>query len=229
MRRGFWSMDHISAVWNMSFGSQRSKSSMAKLTLYKVIILARNHWYLRHISSFFQNFLNFPIVFHHLLQWLRLFLPFGNINIFILLLYLSCVLLWNLFRRSCFWLSFHLLYLVRQSMILHFKDFSLFTDFCTSIFMFFYSVRSKLSSALTARNSTILIDFNRTFFRLLNRRSHLWFLLFNESLTILSTWSVFLFKTGRNNFYGSFLLNFFRHFIRLLFERRRFIYFSLSS
>lgn len=138
-------------------------------------------------------------------------------------------MLWNLFRRSCFWLCFHLLNLVRQSMFLHFKDFSLFTDFCTCIFMFFYSVRSKLSSALTARNSTILIDFNRTFFWLLNRRSHLWILLFNKSLTILSTWPVFLFKTGRNNFYGSFLLNFFWHFISLLFERRRFIYFSLSS
>lgn len=202
---------------------------MAKLALNKIIIFAWNYRYLWHISSLFQNFLYFSVVFHHLLKRIRLLFPFRYVHIFILLLLLCSILIWNLFWRSCFWLGFYLLDFIRESLLLNFKYFSLFTYFCTCIFMLFNSIRSKFSTTLSARHSIILIDFYRTLFRLLNRRSDLLFLLFSKSLSILSTRFVLLFKACRYDFYGSFLLCFFLQLLCLLFKWWRFVNFSLSS
>lgn len=155
---------------------------MTKLTFDIIIIFKRrSYWYWSYVPSFFLNLFHLSLMFHHLLKWFWLLFPFWNILL---------IFNWNsiLFRYFlwwfCFWFCLNLLNLVWQSMLCNFKDLTLFISFLTCIFMFFYSIRSKFSSALTTWHPCIFIDFNWTFIRLFDWRSLSDFLFFLYSLSV---------------------------------------------
>jgi len=182
MRRRLWAMNHISTMRNVSFCCQRSKFSMAKFAFNIVIIFLRRrvrNWF--YVSSLILNFFDQSISFHHLLKRLWLLFPFWKILLIFICL---CILLLNFLWWFCFWLYLNLLDFIRQSMFCYFKYFTFLIRFLTSIFMFFYSIWSKFSSTLTARNSWIFINFYWTFLWQFYWRSLPDFLIILNSLSI---------------------------------------------
>jgi len=193
----FWSMNHVFAMRNMSFCSQRSKLSLTVITLHVIIVLLSNNTNFRHVPSFFKYLFDLPILLDDLLKIIRLLFPFRLISLsFILIFNTDCISFCSLDWRLLRWLLFDFLYFIWQSMLSHFKNRSLLLSFSANVFMFVYPIRSKFSPTLLARNSWILINFDWTLNVFILFSRGLPFLFFVLTVSWLSRRLMLLFKTS---------------------------------
>ena len=196
-----WSVDHILAMWNVSFCHQWSVSSIAVLAFNIVVVrLWRGHRYLRYVATFFLDLLYLPWHLHCFFQLIALLLPLRK---FLHLLFL--LLGWQLL-----FLTKLLLTWIDHSLLIGLEDLA-FLLIRTHVLVFGDPIFCKLSTTRLAFHSSFMI----------NPHSLLWWVIIEMILWTLSreirhchaillvvsiVTKVFSLRVGTDEFLNSFLL-----------------------